>query len=127
MLGRMGPLRRRHPPQSTQSLARLIDVFITSKDAQDTLLRFAQRKGYRPADVALGVVRPTSPTAPARPGAETLRLTLADSNPYDPDPPRSADGKRIPLPGAAHAPLSTRSPRPGRSSARPRSTLRPPS
>ena len=108
MLGRMGPLYGDGTlPNSTQSLARLVDVFITSKDAQDTLFRFAQRKGYRPAEVALGVIQPTLAYPRLRDlAAETLRLTLADSNPYDPDPPRSADGKRIPVPGAAHEPLS---------------------
>jgi hypothetical protein len=108
MLGKMGPLYNDGTiPNSTKSLARLIDVFATSKEAQETMLRFSQRKGYRPADVALGVIRPTLAYPHLRDlSAETLRLILADSKPFDPDPPRRADGSRIPVPGAAYEPLS---------------------
>jgi hypothetical protein len=100
MLGRMGPLYGDDTiPHSTESLARLVDVFATSKEAQETLVRLAQRKGYRPPSVALGAARPLLGYPRLRDlSAETLRLTLADSSPFDANPQA--------VPGAAYVPLS---------------------
>ncbi len=108
MLGRLGPLYDDGTiPQSTESLARFLAAFQNSKEAQTALERFAAHSGYRPANVALGVARPTMAYPRLRDlSAETLRVMSADSNPLDPNPPRSADGKRIPVPGPAYAQLS---------------------
>jgi len=108
MLGRMGPLYNDGTlPRSTESLARIMDSFTASPDAQTALARFAAREGYRPQAVALGLVRPLLSYPRLRDlSAETLRLLSPDSNPYDPDPKRTPDGARIPTPGAAYAQLS---------------------
>lgn len=91
-------------PQSTESLAKLMQAFNKSKEAQQALARFDSRKGYRPVETALGATRPIM----AYPGLRdlsnaTLSLLSADSQPYAANPKLDANGKRIPVPGAANA------------------------
>jgi hypothetical protein len=91
-------------PQSTESLAKLMQAFKASKESQQALARFDSRKGYRPVDVALGAARPII----AYPGLRdlsnaTLALLSADSQPYAPNPKLDGNGNRIPVPGAANA------------------------
>jgi hypothetical protein len=45
-------------PAGTQALARVFDAMIASPDAQSALSRIGGRKGYRPVEVALGVIKP---------------------------------------------------------------------
>ena len=108
MLGKMGPLYDDGTlPRSTESIARIMDAFAASPDAQTALARFSAREGYRPQAVALGLVRPLLSYPRFRDlSAETLRLLSPDSNPYDPDPKRTPDGARVAVPGPAYAQLS---------------------
>jgi hypothetical protein len=108
MLGRMAPLYNDGTiPQSTESLARVMQAFQKSPEAQAALTRFASRNGYRPSDVAPGMIRPVLAYPRLRDlSAESLRLLAADSNPYDPDPAKTPEGKRIIQPGAAYDSLA---------------------
>jgi hypothetical protein len=45
-------------PASTESFARVTSAFNAQTDAQTAYARFNARQGYRPLDVAIGVVRP---------------------------------------------------------------------
>src|SRR5205085_9501914 len=59
---------------------------------------------YRPIDTALGAARPMIAYPNLRDFANaSLRLMAADSNPYDRNAKRDADGNRIPEPGPANA------------------------
>jgi hypothetical protein len=108
MLGRMAPLYNDGTiPQSTESLARVMQAFQKSPEAQVALARFASRNGYRPPEVSPGMVRPLLAYPRLRDlSAESLRLMAADSNPYDPDPVKTPDGTRVVQPGAAYESLT---------------------
>ena len=101
MLGRMGDLYNDGTiPQSTESLAHVIDTFKNSDEAQNAWVRLGARQGYRPIDTALGAIRPVVAYPNLRDFANaSLRLLSADSDPYEAEPSRDADGKRIPVPG----------------------------
>lgn len=108
MLGKMGDLYNDGTlPQSTESLARVFDEFKKSDEAQSAWARLSSRQGYRPIDTALGATRPIVAYPQLRDLANsTLRLLSADSNPYELNPKRDADGNRIPVPGIANAALN---------------------
>ncbi|MGH7294663.1 MAG: hypothetical protein ACRELB_07015, partial [Polyangiaceae bacterium] len=94
-------------PQSTESIARVMNAFKAATDAQAAWTHFDARAGYRPIDIALGAARPTI----AYPGLRdfsnaTLALLSADSQPYQLNPQLDASGNRIPVPGAAYAQLT---------------------
>ncbi len=94
-------------PASTRSLARVLDFFRRSPEAQATVARFTGRDGYRPSDIDIGVVRPAVAYPKFRDlASETLRLVSFDSDPYAADPPRNADGSRKRVPGAAYGSFS---------------------
>ncbi len=94
-------------PASTESLGRLFNAFQADGDFQSVLARLEARKGYRPPDLAVGAARPLLGYPRLRDlNNATLRLISADSNPFNPNPPRDASGKRIPEPGAAYGQLS---------------------
>ena len=105
MLGKMGPLYLDGTlPQSTESLARVVDVFQKDEKAQQAWQRISARQGYRPVETALGAVRPMVSYPGLRDLANSsLRLLSADSNPYDLHPRFDAQGKRIPVAGTANA------------------------
>lgn len=105
MLGKMGPLYLDGTlPQSTESLARVVDVFQKDEKALQAWQRISARQGYRPIETALGAVRPMASYPRLRDLANaSLRILSADSNPYDLHPRFDASGKRIPVAGAANA------------------------
>lgn len=45
-------------PSGTQALARLFQALVDSPRAQQALSRIGERRGYRPVEVALGVIKP---------------------------------------------------------------------
>src|SRR5262249_36777829 len=108
MLGRMGNLYDDGTiPQSTESLARVVDAFRTSNDAQNAWARLSTRQGYRPIETALGTARPVVAYPNLRDLANaSLRLLSADSMPYQLDPKHDGDGNRIPVPGPGNAALN---------------------
>lgn len=108
MLGRMGDLYNDGTlPESTQSLARVMDAFKKSDEAQAAWARLSARQGYRPIDTALGATRPVIAYPHLRDLSNaSLRLLSADSNPYEIDPKRDEDGRRIPVPGPGNAALN---------------------
>lgn len=108
MLGRMGELYNDGTlPESTQSLARVMDAFKKSEEAQAAWARLSARQGYRPIDTALGATRPIIAYPHLRDLSNaSLRLLSADSNPYQIDPQRDEDGRRIPVPGPSNAALN---------------------
>lgn len=88
-------------PQSTQSLAKVINQFRDSEEAQVAWARLSNRKGYRPNEVVLGAMRPMASYPRLRELANTtLNLVAADSRPYDPKP---VQGPRLLVPGPANA------------------------
>ena len=94
-------------PQSTESLAHIMDAFKASPEAQASYARFDARQGYRPIDLALGATRPIIAYPNLRDLANaTLSLLSADSNPYDPNAKYDDQGKRIAVPGAAYPQFS---------------------
>jgi hypothetical protein len=94
-------------PESTQSIARTTNTFKAAPDAQAAYARLDARSGYRPADIALGVVRPAMGYPKLRDLANaTLRLLSSDADPYALVFQRDADGRRIPVPGAAYGQFS---------------------
>lgn len=108
MLGRMTELYHDGTlPNSTQSLGRVVDAFKNDDEAQAAWARIASREGYRPVDTALGVARPAIAYPNLRDLSNaSLRLLSADSLPYQLDPKRDADGRRIPVPGPGNAALN---------------------
>ncbi len=94
-------------PQATRALARVMSAIKGSPEAQSALARLAERDGYRPENVALGLVRPLVAYPRLRELTNaTLALVSPDAAPFAPDPPRRADGARAPVEGAAHAKLA---------------------
>lgn len=108
MLGRMGDLYNDGTlPQSTESLARVMDTFKNDEAAQAAWARLSARQGYRPIETALGATRPVIAYPHLRDLANaSLRLLSADSNPYELDPKRDDEGNRIPVPGPGNAALN---------------------
>ncbi len=108
MLGRMGELYNDGTlPQSTESLATVIDAFKKSDDAQAAWARLSARQGYRPIATALGATRPIIAYPHLRDLSNaSLRLLSADSNPYELDPKRDGNGVRIPVPGPGNGSLN---------------------
>ena len=108
MLGRMGDLYNDGTlPQSTQSLARVMDAFQKNEEAQAAWARLSARQGYRPIGTALGATRPLVAYPHLRDLSNaSLRLLSADSSPYELDPKRDEDGNRIPVPGPGNAALN---------------------
>lgn len=89
-------------PQSTQSLARVVNAFRDSEEAQVAWARLGARKGYRPNEVGLGAMRPMASYPRLRELANTALNTLsADSRPYD--RPLVPGAPRVLVPGAANA------------------------
>ena len=88
MLGRMGDLYNDGTlPQSTESLARVVDAFKKSEGAQAAWARLSARQGYRPIETALGATRPIIAYPHLRDLSNaSLRLLSADSNPYELEP-----------------------------------------
>ncbi len=90
-------------PQSTESLARLMNAFKASPESQQSLAKFNAREGYRPIAVSLGVARPAVSYPRIRDLANvTLSILSADSDPYQENPARDAAGARVPVPGKAN-------------------------
>lgn len=86
-------------PQSTQSLAKVINAFRDSDEAQVAWSRLSARKGYRPNEVVLGAMRPMAAYPRLRELANTaLNVLAADSRPYDPE----ILGQRPLVPGKAN-------------------------
>jgi len=108
MLGKMGPLYRDGTlADSTRSLSRVVEAFRASDDAQAAWSRVSGRQGYRPANMALGIVRPMASYPRLRDLAnDSLRLLSADSKPYDPNASFDSSGARITVPGPANAALN---------------------
>lgn len=105
MLGRMTDLYNDGTvPDSTRSLAKVIDNFRQSEEAQGAWARLSGRQGYRPIDTALGAARPIVAYPNLRDLANSsLRLLSADSDPYQLNPVYDDQGRRIPVPGPANA------------------------
>ncbi len=103
MLGQMADLYLDGTlPQSTQSLAKVINAFRDSEEAQVAWARLGARRGYRPNEVALGAARPMAGYPRLRELANTaLNVMSADSKPYE--------GAKVPglprelVPGPANA------------------------
>ncbi|MDF2696643.1 MAG: hypothetical protein K0S65_5026, partial [Labilithrix sp.] len=108
MLGRMGALYNDGTlPQSTQSLAHVIEEFRKDTVAQDAWQRISARQGYRPIETALGAARPVVAYPHLRDFSNaSLRLLSADSQPYELNPRRDADGARIPIAGPGNQALN---------------------
>lgn len=108
MLGRMGDLYNDGTlPQSTQSLARVMDAFKKDDKAQAAWARLSARQGYRPIDTALGATRPVIAYPKLRDLSNaSLRLLAADSQPYELEPKYDGDGVRIPVPGPGNVHLN---------------------
>lgn len=108
MLGRMTDLYNDGTiPDSTQSLARVIQAFDKDQDAQDAWARLSARQGYRPVETSLGAARPLVAYPHLRDLSNaTLRLLSADSQPYQLDPKRDASGRRIPVAGPGNDALN---------------------
>ncbi len=108
MLGRMGDLYNDGTlPQSTESLARVMDAFKKSDDAQAAWARLSARQGYRPIETALGATRPLVAYPHLRDLSNaSLRLLSADSKPYEIDPKHDDEGNRISVPGPGNAALN---------------------
>ncbi len=108
LLGRFGALYDdRTIPQSTESLAAVVDAFNGSTEALAAWARLNGRGGYRPIDRGLGAARPAIGYPQLRDLTNAaLGLLSADSDPYALDPKLDASGARVPVPGAAYKQLS---------------------
>ncbi len=94
-------------PQSTESIAAVVNAFKADPDAQKAWAVFDARAGYRPIDINLGAARPTIAYPQLRDFSNaTLALFSADSQPYAQNPQLDANGNRIPVPGPAYPQLS---------------------
>ncbi len=110
MISRFAPLYNDGTmPQSTESLARLVNAFGDPKhpEYRKSWSRFDARKGYRPTNISLGAARPVVSYPRLRDFSNaSLSVLSADSLPYDPAPKLDANGKRVPVPGPAYEPFS---------------------
>ncbi|WP_394848159.1 hypothetical protein LZC95_11920 [Pendulispora brunnea] len=95
-------------PRTTQAVARVMDdIRATDPNAnatRDGLAQFESRRGYKPDIIEQGAMRPVVAYPQLRNLSNAaLRLLSWDSDPYALNAPRYGDGKRIPVPGPAHA------------------------
>ena len=94
-------------PSSTQGLGAVAQALGKSAGGQDSWAHFNARAGYRPFDLAVGATRPMIAYKNLRGFVNAVvKLLAPDSDPYDPDAKKDAQGRRIPTPGAAHAQMS---------------------
>ncbi|RYE77002.1 MAG: hypothetical protein EOO74_07575, partial [Myxococcales bacterium] len=85
-------------PQATQSMGRTLAVFRDNQEAREAWARLGAREGYRPASVALGLVRPFAAYPNLRDLLNALIGTIsADSRPYE-----EVAGVHVPVPGPAY-------------------------
>lgn len=90
-------------PHLTRSLARVMEDVDASAEAKAALARFEARRGYRPADVSMGVAEPAlAYPRLAELANALLRLLAADADPHA----RDASGAHTPRPGAANGALA---------------------
>lgn len=108
LLGRMGDLYGDGTlPDSTRSLATVVEAFQKSPEAQGAWARVSGREGYRPVSTALGAIRPLLSYPRLRELSNaTLRLVSADSEPMALNAPRDAAGSRIPVAGPGNDALN---------------------
>ncbi|MEO8801169.1 MAG: hypothetical protein ABI551_24975, partial [Polyangiaceae bacterium] len=108
LLGRLTPLYDDGTiPSSTESLGRIASNFQATSDAQSALARLSARSGYRPLQIALGLIRPIMAYNGFRDfSAQSLRIFSSDSDPFNPNPQHDSNGHRIQTPGSAYAQLS---------------------
>jgi hypothetical protein len=97
-------------PASTEAVGSVVSAFNQSTGAtagaQASWARFNARAGYRPVGIALGAARPLLAYGKLRDFSNAVMTPLSpDSTPYAVSPQYDAQGKRIPVPGAAYAPL----------------------
>ncbi|WP_394832012.1 hypothetical protein LVJ94_36405 [Pendulispora rubella] len=91
-------------PRTTQAMAGIMNDVGAAADTRAALARFQDRRGYKPESVAMGASRAFIGYPRLRDLANaSLRLLSHDSDPYAEDAPRDGDGKRVPVPGPAHA------------------------
>lgn len=101
-------------PQDTEAIARVVNAFKASPEAQKAWAVYDARAGYRPIDINLGAVRPTI----AYPGLReftnvSLALLSVDSQPYSGSlVPGPAYPQLSQLLDAAHAELLNTTPDP---------------
>ncbi|HEX8793295.1 MAG TPA: hypothetical protein VF765_20270, partial [Polyangiaceae bacterium] len=70
-------------PQQTEAIARVVNAFKASPEAQKAWAVYDARAGYRPIDINLGAVRPTIAYSGLRQFTNTsLALLSVDSQPY---------------------------------------------
>ena len=90
-------------PQSTESLAKVVNAFRDSEEAQTAWARLGARKGYRPNEVGLGALRPIMAYPRLRDLANSsLSVLSADSRPYETTGSGGVE-VHIPVPGVANA------------------------
>ncbi len=108
LLGRLTPLYDDGTiPSSTESLGRIASNFQATPDAQSALAHLSARNGYRPLQIALGMIRPIMAYNGFRDfSAQSLRIFSSDSDPFNPNPQHDSNGHRIQTPGSAYAQLS---------------------
>lgn len=93
-------------PNQTESLASVVDAFKSNPDAQTAWSVYDARAGYRPIDINLGAVRPTIAYPALRDFVnDTGSLLSVDSQPYQANPMKDANGNRVPVHGAAYPQL----------------------
>ncbi|WP_394842571.1 hypothetical protein LZC95_36580 [Pendulispora brunnea] len=91
-------------PRTTQAMAGIMNDVGAADETRAALARFQERRGYKPEPVAMGAARAFIGYPRLRDLANaSLRLLSHDSDPYAADPPRDGDGKRVAVPGPAHA------------------------
>lgn len=82
MLGRLTPLYQDDTiPNLTRGLSRVMNAVERSPDAQAALARFDARRGYKPANVAMGVSRPALSYPRLTELANALLRLVAESGP----------------------------------------------
>lgn len=95
-------------PQSTESIASVVDAFKADPDAQSAWAVYDARAGYRPIDINLGAARPTIAYPQLRDFTNAVvSLISYDSQPYAPNPTFDANGNRVLVQGAAYPQLSS--------------------
>lgn len=82
-------------PHLTRALSRVMDDVEKNPDAQAALARFDARRGYRPAEISMGVARPAlSYPRFVELANALLRVLSSDTDPLDlanPDAPKTAE------------------------------------
>lgn len=99
LLGNFGKLYADNTiPQATQAIARTLATFRDDKEAREAWGRLAAREGYRPASVALGLIRPFA----AYPNLRELLNALIGSISADSRPYEEVQGVHLPTQGASY-------------------------